>query len=115
MSTTGTTGGWIEVGGLEDIPRLGARVVRTSRGDVAVFRTAVDEVFALDDRCPHRGGPLSQGILFDRRVACPLHDWVIDLETGQATGPDAGCTGRHAVRVEDGRVYLGLAAGVEPA
>jgi nitrite reductase (NADH) small subunit len=115
MSTTGTTDGWIEVGGLEDIPRLGARVVRTSRGDVAVFRTAVDEVFALDDRCPHRGGPLSQGILFDRRVACPLHDWVIDLETGQATGPDAGCTGRHAVRVEDGRVYLGLAAGVEPA
>jgi nitrite reductase (NADH) small subunit len=110
MSAIATTGGWIEVGALDEIPRMGSRVVKTSRGDVAVFRTALDEVFALDDRCPHRGGPLSQGILFDRRVACPLHDWVIDLETGKATGPDDGCTGRHAVRVEHGVVFLGLAA-----
>jgi nitrite reductase (NADH) small subunit len=113
MSPIETTGAWLEVGALEDIPRMGSRVVRTSRGDVAVFRTALDELFALDDRCPHRGGPLSQGILFDRRVACPLHDWVIDLETGTATGPDEGCTGRHAVRLEGGRVFLGLAAGTE--
>ena len=114
MSTTETTGEWIEVGGLDAIPRMGSRVVKTSRGDVAVFRTALDEVFALDDRCPHRGGPLSQGILFDRRVACPLHDWVIDLETGEATGPDEGCTGRHAVRVERGIVFLGLRVAADP-
>jgi nitrite reductase (NADH) small subunit len=114
MNAPNEIGRWIDVGGLDDIPRLGARVVRTSRGDVAVFRTALDELYALDDRCPHRGGPLSQGILFDRRVACPLHDWVIDLETGAATGPDEGCTGRHAVRIEAGRVLLALAAGAEP-
>ncbi len=114
MNATDDVAGWLDLGGLEEIPRMGSRVVRTSGGDVAVFRTALDEVFALDDRCPHRGGPLSQGILFDRRVACPLHDWVIDLETGAATGPDEGCTGRHAVRVFGGRVLLGLAPGVDP-
>lgn len=99
---------WIEIGNLEDIPRLGSRVLETSDGDIAVFRTALDEVFALDDRCPHKGGPLSQGIVFDKRVACPLHDWVIDLEAGCATGPDEGCTRAHAIKVEMGRVYLRL-------
>lgn len=102
------SGTWVEVGALDDIPRLGARVVRTPWGDVAVFRTAEDELFALDDRCPHRGGPLSQGIVFGRRVACPLHNWVIALDSGEATGADRGCTGSHRVRLEGGRVLLQL-------
>jgi nitrite reductase (NADH) small subunit len=109
---------WIEIGPLLDIPRLGARVVRTAQGDIAVFRAADDSVFALDDRCPHKGGPLSQGIVYDRRVACPLHNWVISLESGEATGADKGCTRRHEVRVEDGRVLLRLSAAphsIEPA
>lgn len=97
---------WIEVGSLAEIPKLGARVVRTAQGDVAVFRTATDHVFALDDKCPHKGGPLSQGIVFDNRVACPLHNWVIDLEQGCAVGPDTGCTRKHVVKVEGGRVFL---------
>ena len=97
---------WLEVGRLEEIPRLGARVVRTAFGDIAVFRTAEDEVFALRDRCPHKGGPLSQGIVYDKRVACPLHNWVISLESGAATGPDSGCTRRYSVKVETGTVYL---------
>lgn len=99
---------WIAIGHLDDIPPLGARVVRTPQGDIAVFRTAIDDVFALDDRCPHRGGPLSQGILFDKRVACPLHDWVIDLEKGCATGTDQGCVRTYPVKVEAGQVYLAL-------
>ena len=97
---------WIEVGSLAEIPKLGARVVRTTQGDIAVFRTAHDEVFALDDKCPHKGGPLSQGIVFDKRVACPLHNWVIDLEQGCAVGPDEGCTRKHEVKVEGGNVFL---------
>jgi nitrite reductase (NADH) small subunit len=97
----------MDVGRLDDIPRLGARVVRTDAGDVAVFRTADDQVFALRDRCPHKGGPLSQGIVYDRRVACPLHNWVISLETGEATGADTGCTRVYAVRIEAGMVFLG--------
>jgi nitrite reductase (NADH) small subunit len=99
---------WVEVGQLEDIPRLGARVVTTDDGDIAVFRTAGDEVFALRDRCPHKGGPLSQGIVFGRRVACPLHDWKIHLDSGLAVAPDEGCAARFPVRVYDGHVYLNL-------
>ncbi len=99
---------WIEIGYLEDIPRQGARVVRTAAGDIAVFRTVDDEVFALRDRCPHKGGPLSQGIVHGRRVACPLHDWKIQLDTGLAVAPDEGCAARFEVRVSDGRISLSL-------
>jgi nitrite reductase (NADH) small subunit len=99
---------WIEVGMLEEIPRLGSRVVRTAQGDLAVFRTSDDRVFALRDACPHRGGPLSQGIVHGARVTCPMHNWVISLDTGEAAGPDTGCTDTYPVRVEGGRVYLAL-------
>ena len=99
---------WVEIGRLEDIPRQGSRVVRTAAGDIAVFRTAGDEVFALQDRCPHKGGPLSQGLVHDRRVTCPLHNWVLELESGQAVAPDVGCARTYPVRVEEGVVYLAL-------
>ena len=98
---------WIEVCAVQDLPRLGARVVRRAAGaDVAVFRAADDHVFALLDRCPHRGGPLSQGIVFGHSVACPLHAWTIELASGQAVAPDHGCARRFAVRVDAGRVFL---------
>ena len=99
---------WLEVGHIDDIPRLGARVVKTDNGNIAVFRNASDEVFALLDRCPHKGGPLSQGIVYDRRVTCPLHNWVISLETGVATGPDTGCTKYFPVRIVNNMIYLCL-------
>jgi nitrite reductase (NADH) small subunit len=97
---------WIEIAALEDIPRLGARVIRTDTMDVAVFRTGDDQVFALRDACPHKGGPLSQGIVHGGSVTCPLHNWKIDLASGEALGPDQGCTNVFATRVENGRVYL---------
>ncbi|MFZ5508447.1 MAG: nitrite reductase small subunit NirD [Pseudomonadota bacterium] len=97
---------WLKVCTLEEIPRLGARVVQTGAGDIAVFRNAADEVFALKDKCPHKGGPLSQGIVYDKRVACPLHGWNVHLDTGEAVAPDKGCTHRHQVKVEDSVVYL---------
>jgi nitrite reductase (NADH) small subunit len=100
---------WIEVARLEDIPRQGARVVKTTAGDIALFRTLDDEVFALRDRCPHKGGPLSQGIVHGRKVACPLHDWKVNLDSGLAVAPDKGCAARHPVQVVDGRISLGLA------
>jgi len=99
---------WIKVGPLMDIPRLGARVVQSTMGDIAVFRTADDEIFALRDRCPHKGGPLSQGIVFGKQVACPLHDWKIALDSGQACAPDEGCTARFPVKIESGVVYIAL-------
>lgn len=99
---------WIEIGKLDDIPRLGARVVRTADGDIAVFRTADDEVFALRDKCPHKGGPLSQGIVHGKRVACPLHDWKINLDSGDAVAPDEGCAASFPVRLEGETVLLSL-------
>lgn len=95
-----------DIGSLDDIPRQGARVVRTTAGCIAVFRTADDRVFALEDRCPHKGGPLSEGILHGDSVTCPLHAWVFDLNTGQALGADEGAVRRFAVRVEGGRILL---------
>ena len=99
---------WIEIGALKDIPRLGSRVVRTASGNIAVFRTENDEVFALDDRCPHKGGPLSQGIVHNKRVTCPLHNFVIELESGRAVAPDEGCTHVHSAKVENGMVWLSV-------
>ncbi|MBR0753439.1 nitrite reductase small subunit NirD [Bradyrhizobium jicamae] len=99
---------WIQIGALTDIPKLGSRVVRTAGGDIAVFRTADDEVFALNDRCPHKGGPLSQGIVHNKRVTCPLHNFVIELKTGEAVAPDEGCTASHPTKVENGIVWLSL-------
>ena len=101
---------WTDIGALEAIPRQGARVVKTAYGCVAVFRTADDETFALDDRCPHKGGPLSQGIVHGASVTCPLHNWVIDLATGRALGADVGQTRGHPLRVEDGRLLLDVSA-----
>jgi nitrite reductase (NADH) small subunit len=98
---------WTHVCNLQDIPVLGARRVTRAQGiDVAVFRNGQDEIFALLDRCPHKGGPLSQGIVFGTSVACPLHNWSIGLCDGQAGAPDEGCTPKFSVKVEDGAVYL---------
>lgn len=96
----------LDIGALADIPAQGARVVKTAFGCVAVFRTATDEVFAIDDRCPHKGGPLSEGIVHGTQVTCPLHNWVFDLATGVAQGADAGRVGTYPVRVEAGRLML---------
>ena len=98
---------WKLICRVDDIPVLGARRVRRPAGtDVAVFRTESNRVFALLDRCPHKGGPLSQGIVFGEHVACPLHNWAISLVDGQARAPDIGCATRFAVRVEAGTVSL---------
>ena len=97
---------FIDIGSLDDIPRQGARVVKTAAGCVAVFRTLDDRVFALDDRCPHRGGPLSEGIVHGTAVTCPLHNWVFDLNTGTAQAPDTGQLQTYPVHVNAGRVML---------
>ena len=105
-----TKNDWVLICNVTDIPVLGSRrVARESGLDVAVFRNSQDEVFALLDRCPHKGGPLSQGIVFGTHVACPLHNWTIGLCDGQASAPDEGCTPKFSVRIEGGVVYLNAA------
>ena len=100
---------WKTLCRVEDIPKLGSRrVTRAAGGDIAVFRTSDDEVFALLDSCPHKGGPLSQGIVFGRSVACPLHNWTIGLADGCAAAPDVGCAQRFTVKVDAGVVSLDM-------
>ncbi|HIA09072.1 MAG TPA: nitrite reductase small subunit NirD [Chromatiaceae bacterium] len=101
---------WTEIAKLEDIPKLGARVLKMDSVDIALFRTATDEVFAIKDQCPHKQGPLSQGIVHGSSVTCPLHNWKIDLASGEALGPDEGCVNTYEVKVENGNVYLALSA-----
>lgn len=97
---------WIDIGAADDIPLRGARCVATPRGKIAVFRTAEDRLFALEDRCPHKQGPLSQGIVHGKNVTCPLHDWVISLETGRAQGADEGAVRVIPLKREDDRILI---------
>ncbi|MFT6167978.1 MAG: nitrite reductase (NADH) small subunit [Celeribacter sp.] len=99
---------WVVIGPLIDIPRQGSRCVKNGDTTIAVFRTSDDRVFALEDKCPHKNGPLSQGIVHDGCVTCPLHNWVISLETGAAQGADEGQTASYPVKLEGGNVLLGL-------
>jgi nitrite reductase (NADH) small subunit len=97
---------WVEVGRVDDVPLRGSRVIATPQGDIAVFKSAEGRVFALWDKCPHKGGPLSQGIVHGDSVTCPLHNWVIGLETGEVKGPDQGCARKVSVQVENGVIFI---------
>lgn len=99
---------WVTIGRLEDIPVRGARCVDTPEGRIAVFRTADNEVFAMEDSCPHKRGPLSQGIVHGKSVTCPLHNWVISLESGAAQGADTGQVCTISVRNDNGTLLLEL-------
>lgn len=106
---------WVEVGSIGDIPIRGARCVSTPEGRIAIFRTAEGHAFAIEDRCPHKNGPLSQGIVHGTAVTCPLHNWVISLETGKALGADEGAVRTVPVRVEGERLFIALGTIVEKA
>ena len=101
---------WIDVGTVDDVPLLGSRVVQAPSGDIAVFKAADGALFALRDRCPHKGGPLSQGIVHGHSVTCPLHNWVISLTSGEAQGADQGCAHRIPLRIDGGRILLAASA-----
>lgn len=101
---------WLDVGGIDEVPLRGARIVAAGKDNIAVFKAADGSLFALWDRCPHKGGPLSQGIVHGRAVTCPLHNWVISLETGRALGADEGCVRKLPLKVENGRICLSASA-----
>lgn len=106
---------WTTIGSIDDIPRRGARCVATPQGKIAVFRTAGDQFHAIDDHCPHKGGPLSQGIVHGAAVTCPLHNWVISLETGKALGADEGSVRTIPIRVENGALLIALDTQLQAA
>lgn len=102
---------WLDIGPVEQIPLRGARTVPVEGGEeIAVFRTGDGAIYALVNQCPHKKGPLSQGIVHGNKVACPLHNWTISLATGQAQAPDSGCTPTIPVKISGGRILIGRAA-----
>jgi nitrite reductase (NADH) small subunit len=101
---------WIDIGALNDVPVRGARVVKTAHGCIGIFRCAENEAYAIEDRCPHSGGPLSEGLVHSASVTCPLHNWVIDLATGEAQGADCGRVKTYPLKLEDGRILIDAAA-----
>ena len=110
------TADWLDIGWLDQIPVRGSRTVPVAGGEeIAVFRTGDNRVFALVNRCPHKGGPLSQGIVHGQSVACPLHNWNIALKTGEAQGADEGCTPTIAVRHESGRIWIARPVAMQAA
>ena len=99
---------WLEITALNTIPVLGSRVIETETVNIAIFRGKDDKIFAIKDECPHKKGPLSQGIMHGDSVTCPLHNWKISLVSGEALGVDEGCTNTYKTKVEDGKVFLDL-------
>lgn len=97
---------WLVIGKVDEIPQRGARRLKVAGLEIGVFRTQDDRIFAIDNKCPHKKGPLTEGIVHETGVTCPLHSWVIDLETGEARGADSGCVKTHEVNVKDGVIYL---------
>ncbi|TKT75895.1 nitrite reductase small subunit NirD [Aquamicrobium sp. LC103] len=106
---------WTQIGNIGDIPLRGARCVATPQGRIGVFRTADGKVYAIEDHCPHRGGPLSQGIVHGASVTCPLHNWVISLETGETLGADEGAVRTIPVRMEGEAIFIALETRAEKA
>ena len=108
-SRTENKADWIAVGSLHDIPMLGSRIVRLPHMDIAIFRAEGDKLFAVEDKCPHKQGPLSQGIVHGAQVTCPLHNWVIELATGKAVAPDVGCVKTYDIRLSGSDLYIRIA------
>jgi len=97
---------WLEIAAVNEIPLLGSRVIEMATVNVAVFRGKEDRIFAIKDQCPHKKGPLSQGIMHGDSVTCPLHNWKISLVSGEALGADEGCTNVYETKIESGIIYL---------
>ena len=108
MTTTET---WLDLGPLDDLPE-GRPVLRKAGGLRFACVRAGDHAFAIDDRCPHQGYPLSQGSCKDGVLTCEWHNWKFDLATGECTfGGEA--VRRYPTRVEGGRVHLSTAIDAE--
>ncbi len=102
------TADWLDIGPVDQLPNLGARTLPVQGGEeIAIFRTANGGVYALVNKCPHKLGPLSQGIVHDTSVTCPLHNWRISLITGEALGEDKGCVPIIPVKIDGGRILIG--------
>lgn len=99
---------WYKITSIENIPQMGSRVVEFGDTQIAIFKTKDDSIFAINNICPHKQGKLSEGLVHDYIVTCPLHNWEISLEKGEALGEDFGCTNVYETKIEDKIIYINI-------
>jgi nitrite reductase (NADH) small subunit len=100
---------WIRVTRCESVPLREGRALTLAGREIAIFNLG-DRFVATDNRCPHQGGPLCDGIVSGDTVVCPLHAWKVRLDSGVVERPasQAACVTTYPTRVSDGVVWLGL-------
>ena len=99
---------WYKITEIENIPFMGSRKVEIGEIEIAIFKTRDGSIFAINNICPHKKGKLSEGLVHETQVTCPLHNWEIDLKTGLTLGNDKGCTRIYETRIEEGIIYICL-------
>lgn len=100
---------WIRITRTENIPLREGRAVKVGEEEIAIFNLG-DKYLAVGNRCPHRGGPLADGIVSGQTVVCPLHAWKVCLTSGEVKGDPASCTKSYPVEVVNGIVMIELAS-----
>jgi nitrite reductase (NADH) small subunit len=100
---------WVRITSCSNIPAREGRAVRVGGRELALFNLG-DRFLATDNRCPHQGGPLCDGIVTGTSVVCPLHAWKVDLTSGAVERPAAAhrCVATYPTRVDAGIVVIGL-------
>lgn len=96
----------IKIMSAADLPVQIGKEVRIKDTFIALFRLANGDIRAVENRCPHKNGPLAEGIVSGEFVFCPLHDWKISLQTGEVQKPDDGCIQTYEVQIIDGDIYI---------
>lgn len=97
---------WYKITSINEIPKMGSRVVQINETEIAIFKTNKNEIFALNNQCPHQQGKLSEGLIHGDVVTCPLHNTDISLENGKALGENYGCTNKYETKIDNDFVYL---------
>lgn len=99
---------WHDVGETDQLPKQAARAFLIDGIPIALVRTASDQYFAIENSCPHRSGPLSDGFVFGDNISCPLHGWNFSLVTGTAIFPDIGCIKTFPLEIKENRIRIAV-------
>jgi nitrite reductase (NADH) small subunit len=94
------------IGEVADLPQKLGKTVTIGSKEIAVFKLENGDIRAIENRCPHKGGVLAEGILSGEYVFCPMHDWKISVNDGKVQAPDVGCVQSYPVEVKGDQVYI---------
>ncbi|MCM3714684.1 nitrite reductase small subunit NirD [Alkalihalobacillus oceani] len=96
----------VKVARLDELSIGLGKKVEIAGEEIALFKQEDQGVHAIQNRCPHKGGPLSEGIVSGEHVFCPLHDWKVNVRDGIVQAPDEGCVKRYEVDIVGEDIYI---------